>query len=80
MTPPGSPTRRRRANTTLLAFAGVGAVVAIIVMVLTGSVLLGLAYGVAPGALLGGLAWLRVMRGRLFNAAGTQDNPDPSTD
>ncbi len=63
---------------TLLAFAGVGVAVAAIVIVLSGNLLLGLAYGLAPGLLLGALAWLRVVRGRLFNAAGTPDNPDPS--
>ena len=65
---------------TLLAFAGVGVVVAAIVMPLSGSPLLGLAYGVAPGLVLGGLAWLRVVRGGLFNAPGTPDNSDPPPD
>ena len=80
MTPPGSPTRRRRAAMTLLTFAGVGVAVAIIVIILSGSVLLGLAYGLVPGVLLGALAWLRVVRGGLFNAPRTPDNPDPSID
>jgi hypothetical protein len=65
---------------TLLAFAGVGVTVAVVVMVLSGSPLLGLAYGVAPGLVLGGLAWLRVVRGGLFNGPGRPGRSDPSPD
>lgn len=80
MTPPNSPSRRRRATRTLLAFVGVGIVVSIIVLAVTESVLLGLAYGVGPGLALGGLAWLRVVRGGLFSGPDTQDNSGPLQD
>lgn len=61
-----SQSQRKHANLTFMAFCAVGAAVAMMAMVLTGNPVLGLAYGLAPGAVLGGLAWLRIMRGGLF--------------
>ena len=80
MTPPNSPTRRRRAKFTLLAFVGVGVAVSLVVIAVTANPLLGLAYGLGPGLALGALAWLRVVRGGLFSVPGTPDNPDPWQD
>jgi len=70
-------TRRKHANMTFMAFCAVGVAVALLAALLTGSLLLGFAYGLAPGLVLGGLAWLRVARGGLFRVRRKSDSSDP---
>ena len=54
---------RRRADLTLLSFMMLGLAVAIVVGVLGRSAILAVLLGLAPGLLLGGIAWFRIRRG-----------------
>ena len=54
---------RRRADLTLLSFMLLGLAVAIVVGVLGRSAVLAVVLGLAPGLLLGGIAWFRIRRG-----------------
>lgn len=62
---------------TFIAFCAVGVAVALLGALLTGSFLLGAAYGLVPGVVLGGLAWLRVARGGLFKVRSKSDTSGP---
>jgi len=54
---------RRRADLTLLSFLALGMAVALVVGVLSHSFVLAVLLGLAPGLLLGGVAWFRIKRG-----------------
>jgi hypothetical protein len=54
---------RRRADLTLLSFLVLGMAVALVVGVLGRSFTLAVLLGLAPGLLLGAIAWFRIKRG-----------------
>lgn len=67
---------RRRADTTFAGLLAVGVAVWALVLVLTGNLLLGLLYGLAPGVALAALGRLRVLRGHLVRFASSSDTGD----
>lgn len=54
---------RRRADLTLLSFLLLGIGVALVVGFLGRSLTLAVLLGLAPGLILGGIAWFRIKRG-----------------
>lgn len=67
---------RRRADLTFAGLFGVGVAVWAFVSLLTGDLLLGLLYGLAPGVTLAALGRLRILRGGLVRRPRTPDNGD----
>jgi hypothetical protein len=61
------------AGLAFFAFLAVGIIVWAVVSVLSGTLKLGLLYGLAPGLVLGALAVLRLRRGGLFRRERTRD-------
>lgn len=72
-----SEARRKHVQTTLIVFAVVAGVVTGVVTALTGNILLGAAYGILPGLILGVLAWFRISRGGLIKPKSSKDRPGP---
>lgn len=67
---------RRRANITSVGLLSVGVVVWATVSLLTGSLVLGLLYGLLPGVALAVLGRVRILRGGLFTGADRPDSSD----
>ncbi|XBQ17508.1 MAG: hypothetical protein ABL308_06400 [Oceanicaulis sp.] len=76
MTDPKRSPTPPRAGLTLAAFLAVGAIVWVLVSLISGDLWLGFAYGLAPGLGLGLLAALRLRRGGLIRRPNRPDSSD----